>query len=380
MVSAAPIPIEQAVDNPAEIGQLFDAISYSKGGSILRMLEHYLGADAFQQGLQIYIKRHEYANARTRDLWNALGEASGQPVAEIMDTWTSQTGYPVLDTTVRRSDDAIEVGLAQSRFFYDDVLGDGGVDETRWKVPITARTASDAEPVRELMDGAEATLSLKPAPFGQPDEWIKVNPGQSGFYRVKYADDEIELLKAPIRNLTLPAQDRLGLQSDAYALAKAGHISASAYLNLAEAFSNETDPSVASDLAASLNALDNLLSDEEFYAAYQAFGRSIFKPIGERAGWDAREGEGHRDALLRSTALGQLGRFADGDTLAEASRRFANYRQDPAASPSGPQSGNFLDGRPAGRSRPLRRDVGVGTGHDAPGRENAIPARSVQLQ
>ena len=334
-------PIEQEVGNPAEIGQLFDAISYSKGGSILRMLEHYLGADAFQQGLQIYIKRHEYANARTRDLWNALGEASGQPVAEIMDTWTSQTGYPVLDTTVRRSDDAIEVGLTQSRFLYDDVLGSVGVDETRWKVPITARTASDAEPVRELMDGAEAALSLKPASFGQPDEWIKVNPGQSGFYRVKYADDEIELLKAPIRNLTLPAQDRLGLQSDAYALAKAGHISASAYLNLAEAFSNETDPSVASDLAASLNALDNLLSDEEFYAAYQAFGRSIFKPIGERAGWDAREGEGHRDTLLRSTALGQLGRFADGDTLAEASRRFANYRQDPAAVPADLRAATF---------------------------------------
>ena len=334
-------PIEQEVGNPAEIGQLFDAISYSKGGSILRMLEHYLGAEDFQKGLQIYIKRHEYANARTRDLWNALGEASGQPVAEIMDTWTSQTGYPVLDTTVRRSDDAVEVGLSQSRFLYDDVLGDDEDDDTLWKVPITARTASNAEPVRELMDDAEATLSLSPSTFGQADEWIKVNPGQSGFYRVKYTDDEIERLKAPIRNLTLPAQDRLGLQSDAYALTKAGHIPASAYLNLAEAYSNETDPSVASDLAACLNALDNLLSDEEFYTAYQAFGRSIFKPIGERAGWDARDGEGHRDVLLRSTALGQLGRFDDADTLVEASRRFERYREDAAAVPADLRSVTF---------------------------------------
>ena len=334
-------PIEQEVGNPAEIGQLFDAISYSKGGSILRMLEHYLGADAFQQGLQIYIKRHEYANARTRDLWNALGEASGQPVAEIMDTWTSQTGYPVLDTTVSRSDESIEVGLSQSRFLYDDVLGEGGADDTRWKVPVTARSASNAEPVREQMDDTEATLSLKPASHGQTDEWIKVNPDQSGFYRVKYSSDEIERLKVPIRSLSLPARDRLGLQSDAYALAKAGHISATAYLNLAEAFSNENDPSVASDLSASLNALDNLLSDEEFHTAYQAFGRSIFRPIGERAGWDAKPGEGHRDVLLRSTALSQLGRFADADSLSEAGRRFESYREDPAALPADLRAATF---------------------------------------
>ena len=346
-------PIEQEVGNPAEIGQLFDAISYSKGGSILRMLEHYLGADAFQRGLQIYIKRHEYANARTRDLWNALGEASGQPVAEIMDTWTSQTGYPVLDTSISRSGDTIDVSLSQSRFLYDDVLGDVDGDETIWKVPITARTASNAEPVRELMDGPEAALGLSPASFGQADEWIKVNPGQSGFYRVKYTDDEIERLKAPIMSLSLPAQDRLGLNSDAYALAKAGHIPASAYLNLAEAFSNENDPSVASDLAASLNALDNLLSDEDFYTAYQAFGRSIFKPIGERAGWDPRPGEGHRDVLLRSTALGQLGRFADADTLDEAGRRFESYQGRPIIGPCRPQVGNLLDGRAAGRIRDL---------------------------
>ena len=334
-------PIEQEVNNPAEIGQLFDAISYSKGGSILRMLEHFLGEDSFREGLRIYIKRHEYANARTRHLWEALGEASGQPVADIMDTWTAQTGYPVLDATVNRSGDAIEVGLSQTRFLYDGVLGDSEPDDTLWKVPLTARTASDAEPVRGLMEDHDAAVTLAPTTFGSTDEWIKVNPGQSGFYRVRYADDEIERLKTPIRNLTLPAQDRLGLQSDAYALAKAGQIPATAYLNLAEAYSNETDPSVAGDLAASLNALDNVLSDEEFHAAYQAFGRSIFRPIGEHTGWDPKPGEGHREVLLRSTALNQLGRFGDADALAEAGIRFDQYREDPTSVPADLRSTTF---------------------------------------
>ena len=327
-------PIEQAVDNPAEIGQLFDAISYSKGGSILRMLEHYLGEDAFRQGLRIYIKRHEYANARTRDLWNALGEASGQPVSEIMDSWTSQTGYPVLDASVSRPGDGIEVTLAQSRFLYDDILDTGDADTTLWKAPVTARTASNAQPEQALMESAELSLTLHPAPYGSGDEWVKVNPGQSGFYRVKYTEAELERLKAPVRSLTLPAQDRLGLQSDAYALAKAGHISAAAYLNLAEAYSNETDPSVVWDLSSALNALNNLLSDEPCYPAFQAFGRSVFKPIGDRVGWEARPGEGHRQALLRSTTLGQLGHFDDDETLVEARRRFDAYVDNPSDLPA----------------------------------------------
>ncbi len=324
-------PIEQPVNNPAEIGELFDAISYSKGGSVLRMLEHFLGADTFREGLQIYIQRHQYANARTRDLWNALGEASGQPVSDIMDSWTSQTGYPVLEATVNRSGDEIEVGLSQSRFLYDEILGQDESDDTIWKVPVTARTASNAEPERRLMETAESGLTLRPAPYGSTEEWIKVNPGQAGFFRVQYADEEIERLKAPISSLTLPAQDRLGLQSDAYALVKAGRIPASAYLNLVEAYSNEDDASVAGDLAASLNALDNLLSAEDFHTAYQAFGRRVFKPIGDRAGWDPRPEEGHRDALLRATSLAQLGHFEDDETLGEARRRFDGYVEDPSS-------------------------------------------------
>ena len=328
-------PIEQPVNNPAEIGELFDAISYSKGGSVLRMLEHYLGEDAFREGLRIYIQRHQYANARTRDLWNALGEASGQPVAEIMESWTSQTGYPVLEASVDRSGDSIEVALSQARFLYDEILGeDEEPDTTVWKVPVTARTASNAEPVRSLMDTAESGLILHPASYGSGDEWIKVNPDQSGFFRVQYSDEEIERLKAPIASLALPARDRLGLQSDAYALVKAGRIPASAYLNLVEAYSNENDASVASDLAAALNALDNLLSAEDFHTAYQAFGRRVFKPIGDRVGWDTRPGEGHRQALLRSTALAQLGHFEDDETLAEARRRFDAYTEDPSNLPA----------------------------------------------
>ena len=321
-------PIEQEVDNPAEIGQLFDAISYSKGGSIMRMLEHFLGSETFQRGLRRYLSRHSYGNARTLDLWDALGDASGRPVTAIMDTWVKQTGYPILDAQVSRQPDGIDVTLSQTRFVYENILGRQGADDTLWHVPVSARTASDAYPVSTLMDGPQATMRLQPAGYGSPDEWIKVNPLQNGFYRVRYPEEELAKLTSPIQNLVLPAADRLGVQNDAYALARAGHIPATQFLVIAEAYNNETDASVCADLAANLRGVDTLLWDEPYYAKFQAFARGVFQPVGDRIGWDSRPGEGHLDVLLRSTVLAQLGNYKDEDTLREASSRFAAYVED----------------------------------------------------
>ena len=323
-------PIEQKVDDPAEIGQLFDAISYSKGASIIRMLEHFLGAETFRQGLHLYLSRHKYGNARTQDLWDVLGETSEQPVTAMMDTWVKQTGYPMLEVGVSRQQDSIDVSLRQKRFTYESILGGAEADGRLWQVPVSVRTASDAHPVSILMDGPQTQARLHPPSYGSADEWIKVNPLQNGFYRVKYPEAELEQLVPPIRGLVLPPTDRLGIQNDAYALTRAGFMPASQFLAIAEAYENETDASVCADLAESLRGLDMLLWGETYYARFQALARDIFRPIGERIGWDPRSGEGHLDALLRGTALMQLGVYEDDDALREAWSRFAQYVQDPA--------------------------------------------------
>ena len=252
-------PIEQEVSNPAEIGQLFDAISYSKGASILRMLEDFLEEQPFRRGLHQYLTAHEYANARTEDLWAALGAASGRPVGAIMDTWTKQTGYPAVDVRVDRTSAGIAVALSQKRFMYEDILNESGGerddDTTTWRVPVKVGTARDARAASALMESTETTVSLG----GPADGWIKVNPLQTGFYRVKYPPEELERLQVPIRDLALPPADRLGIQNDAYALARAGHIQATQFLEIARAYVNETDATVCSDLATNLGAVDVLL-------------------------------------------------------------------------------------------------------------------------
>jgi puromycin-sensitive aminopeptidase len=236
----------------------------------------------------------------------------------------------VLDVRVARGPDSIDVDLSQARFVYESILGDGEPDETLWRIPVGVRTASDAAPVSTLMGGPEATASLKRATDGSAGEWIKVNPLQTGFYRVGYPSEELARLRAPIRDLVLPAPDRLGIQNDTYALARAGHIPATRFLEIAEAYANETDAAVWADLATNLKGLEVLVRDEPYYTAFQAFAQRVFQAVGARVGWDARPDEGHLDALLRSVVLGQLGGYEDRDTLEEAKARFAAYVDDPA--------------------------------------------------
>ena len=320
-------PIEQEVKNPAEVSQLFDAISYSKGASVIRMLEQFLGPETFRQGLNRYLSNNMYANARTQDLWSALEEESGQPVTSIMDSWVKQMGYPVLQVDSERAEEHLELSMSQERFVYDRPLGpgspeDGGSDPEVWQVPVTVNSGGEAS-AATVMEGRETRLEM-PAVGG----WFKVNTGQTGFFRVNYSNDDWQRLVPAVSSLELSATDRLGVQNDAYALSKAGLLPISQFLELAGAYVNETDASVWSDLASNLRDIEQLIAGDPVHPAYQEFARGLFGPAARRAGWGPRPGDGHLDALLRTTVLGQAGSYEDREVLREATVQFQRYLSD----------------------------------------------------
>ena len=321
-------PIEQAVKNPAEVSQLFDAISYSKGASVIRMLENFLGEESFRKGLNRYLSSHMYDNARTEDLWSALETESGQPVTAIMDSWVKQMGYPVLQVESDRTGGQTTLSVTQERFVYDRLLGDGGPDldsdnNEVWRVPVSARQGSEESAVT-VMDGRQTQIDVP----GSGDGWVKLNPLQTGFFRVNYSTEDWQRLVPAIESLELHATDRLGVQNDAYALSRAGLLPVTQFLSLAQAYKNEGDASVWSDLASNLRDIEQLISDEAIHPAYQGFAREIFGPAARKIGWEPKSGEGHLDALLRSTVLSQAGSYHDPDVAAQASERFQKYLQD----------------------------------------------------
>ena len=294
------------------------------------MLESFLGAETFRQGLNKYLTTHQYANAERSDLWNALGDVSGKPVAEIMDSWVLQTGYPMLDVGIERTDGNINLHMMQRRFLYDAILDDDAADDTIWQLPIGVYTANGADSASRLMN---TKLLAWDIPDAGADEtaWTKINPEQTGFYRVRYYSEDLQRLVEPIRTKTLTPIDRLGVQNDAYALSRAGIIPATDFLDIATAYREEDNAPVCADLSANLAGLDNLLSDEPFYGGFQAFSRGIFQQVAAKIGWDAKPNESHMDALLRSTALGHVGGSGDDNALREAAARFSAYTNDPSA-------------------------------------------------
>ena len=137
--------------------------------------------ETFRKGISHYLTVHAYANTETTDLWDALEAVSGEPVRAIMDTWILQGGYPLI--SVEPGEDQASIRLTQERFLYDGGGAgrrDGG---ERWAVPVNLRASVGGVVQRQrlLVDGASATIN-----FDGPVDWVVVNDGGWGFYRVRY--------------------------------------------------------------------------------------------------------------------------------------------------------------------------------------------------
>uniref|UniRef100_A0A286XC07 Puromycin-sensitive aminopeptidase n=1 Tax=Cavia porcellus TaxID=10141 RepID=A0A286XC07_CAVPO len=208
-------PIEVSVGHPSEVDEIFDAISYSKGASVIRMLHDYIGDKDFKKGMNMYLTKFQQKNAATEDLWESLENASGKPIAAVMSTWTKQMGFPLIYVEAEQVEDDRLLRLSQRKFCASGPYV--GEDCPQWMVPITISTSEDPSQakLKILMDKPEMSVLLKNV---KPDQWVKLNLGTVGFYRTQYSSAMLESLLPGIRDLSLPPVDRLGLQNDLFSL------------------------------------------------------------------------------------------------------------------------------------------------------------------
>ncbi|XP_070570374.1 puromycin-sensitive aminopeptidase-like [Ptychodera flava] len=311
-------PIEVPVGHPSEVDEIFDLISYSKGASVIRMLHDYIGDEDFKKGMNAYLTKHAYKNTFTEDLWASLGEACGKPIEDIMSTWTKQMGFPVIKVSAKQEGNSRVLTLTQSKFCAD---GASEGDKTQWMVPISISTSANPSKaaLKIVLDKPTTTVTIDNV---APDQWVKLNPGTVGFYRTQYSAEMLDLLMPAIKDRSLPARDRLGLINDQFALAKAGETSTVEVLRLMDAYKNETNYTVWTDICNTLGTLSGLLIHTDFHDSLKGFGRTLLSPVAERLTWDAKDGEGHLDSLLRSLVILRLGRFGHPEIVAEAKKKF----------------------------------------------------------
>ena len=239
-------PIDVPVKSPADVRQIFDEISYNKGGCVLMMLENFIGENNFRQGLHNYLKKHEYSNATTEDLWNSLGSISRQPVRQMMNTWIKQVGYPLIEIQLKDS----KLKLSQKRFLLEN---NGKPKQGNWIIPLSVRL--DDKVVTKLMRN-QVTIPYR-------SSWFKINDGQKGFYRVKYDETSLDILGKLIEEKTISNVDRWSIHHDLYALCISNQISLREYLDFVGHYEDEDDYVVLSDIISSLNFIYTILSNEK---------------------------------------------------------------------------------------------------------------------
>jgi aminopeptidase N len=316
-------PVVTPIETVEQASQAFDAITYSKGEAVVAMLEDYVGAAAWREGVRRYINKHAYSNTVSDDLWREVEAAAGKPILELAHQFTLQPGVPMIRVeSARCVGGATEAVLVQGEFTKDRP----DKAPLAWNVPVIARTSGSEAEARALVTGGRATLQVPGCGA------LLLNAGQTGYYRTQYAPAQLAALRRDFG--TLRAIDQLGLLNDNWALGMAGQQSAAAALDLAAAAPTDAAPEVWSEIAGQIAVLDGRFEDLPGQARLRQFGIARLAPVLARVGWTPRREESASETLLRTRLLGTLGALGDADVIAEARRRFAARDTDPTALPA----------------------------------------------
>jgi puromycin-sensitive aminopeptidase len=313
--------IEYTVLSPEDCRSMFDVLTYEKGASVLRMLEQYLGGEGFRKGISLYLKKHQYANTETGDLWDALQEATSEPVRRLMDSWIFQQGFPIISVEAVNGGQTLK--LSQRRFFYSPP---DKPEPQLWHVPIRLliKTERGEETRRVLLTGEETTLDLP----GKV-EWALVNEGGNGFFRVRYSAELLQTLTVNAHRLK--PIERFGLVSDMWAATVAGLKPLSEFFAMARLFRDETDLNVWRALSAGFYYLDIIATKEQRPALAQAV-RDVVGPAAARLGWNAAASDDELTRQLRAMLLGTLGTVGDDQEVqARARELYAKWSRDSAS-------------------------------------------------
>ncbi len=280
-------PIEVEVNSPQEIEEIFDEISYAKGGCVLRMLEAYVGEEKFRLGVSSYLKKYSYQNAEASDLWNSIAEATNDnSIKQMMKSWISQSGYPLLEV----SKIGQKISIKQSRC--------NKSNNQIWPIPISI--VSEGLCYNKILRKKEETFSISP-------NKVKLNHEQYGFYRTQYSKELQNSLGELIKSKSLSVADRWGLNNDIWMLCSIGNKKIKEYLDFIENYSEEDNYIILSEIFSSIRKLDRLLSENKFWKnkRKQVIEKILptYKKVIEKVEIEPRQEESMEETLQRSTAL-----------------------------------------------------------------------------
>ena len=281
-------PVQVDVSSPAEIGALFDgAIVYAKGGRLLRMVQTWIGDEAFRRGLADYFTKFQYDNTDGDDLWNCLSNASGKDVGGLMNTWISQPGYPVVRAALADG----KLALSQEQFF----VGPHQPADRLWPIPLGANDSSLPEMLTEK--------SLDMPYFGAGA--LLLNAANTGHFITLYDDELRGRIMREILAGTLESSVRGQYLNEQLLLMRGGLLPSSTLVDLLSVYKNESDQKVWEIISLALSELKKFV-DHDTAAEHmlRTFAADLARTQYTRLGWSAAQGEPEQDTKLRAIIIG----------------------------------------------------------------------------
>ena len=310
-------PIDVKVNSPAEIREIFDAISYDKGGCVLRMLENYVGEPNFQKGLKKYLSDFKYKNAEGQDLWDAIGKASGMPVTAMINTWLKQPGFPLVEI----NQDGNNLKIKQKRYLLES---DKKFSKGLWSIPLSL--GLEKETSKTLFSKKSMSVKLPKNTIG-----FVANYGRKGFYRVKYDEGILLDLKMLVDQKRIPPIDRWAIQNDLFSLCVSGDEQVRNYLDFSDAYFDEDSYLASVNVAHNLASLYFRAFDEKFIEEIRSYAINYFRKILSNLGWEPQKSDKHTDALLRTFTIAVLGKMNDDSVTDEAIRKYQKFLKSPSS-------------------------------------------------
>ncbi|CAH8834823.1 unnamed protein product [Trichobilharzia szidati] len=329
-------PVIQPVCLPDEINEIFDPISYNKGASVLRMMESFMGRNAFRAGVKNYLYQNKYKNTVHEDLWRALTEASEAVnkevnVKSVMDTWMKQMNYPLV-IIQRTSDNLFHF---EQKHYLEPADAKPPKNPSpynfTWKIPLTYGSAKtnnwdEVDVIWMMNKTMTQTLDV------EPNSWYLFNIKQAGFYRVHYADNNWELLTEQLNKdfRAIPLHSRTQILDDLFSLVNRDAVSYSVYLNLTKYLKKEDQYVAWETTRRALSYLDRMLAMDEIYGAFQAYLRLLVDEPLKSVDWKTmKEDKDHMKHMLRLTLTKLACQAEHHFCVKMASEYYKNWMQNP---------------------------------------------------
>ncbi|MGH9570215.1 MAG: M1 family metallopeptidase, partial [Candidatus Angelobacter sp.] len=301
----------------SEIKEMFDGITYEKGGAVLRMLEAYLGPEVFRRGVNQYLKEHANGNATSADFWRAMTQVSGKAVDKIMPTFVMQPGVPVVSVRQSCQGGRAQIQLEQQRFEISSTQS--ATTHEQWQIPVCMKSPQACA----LVTGKSKQVEGDSCP-----QWVFANRDAKGYYRLAYSLEDLNKVAAAAEK-ELTAPERIALVEDTWAMTRAGRYPVAGFMNLAQALRAEQERHVIDLLAAHFEYLGSSLVSEGQETSYNKFVREQFAPLAAKLGWVPRSNDTEDQKTLRASLLQVMGEAGEPGAIAAAHNMVKQYLERP---------------------------------------------------